>query len=257
MSERLTRKEIQHADPIGESLRNAWAYIQENRRLVYGVVGAAVCVGVIWVSAGMITDHFSSARSYTLSKAMVPYFGRVDATLKSATAEAYPTEKARDEASVKALAQAEQELGSSADGLRATYFKAMSLRNLGRYDEAVQGFRKVAEDADAKTGAFARMALAETLRGQKKYDEANKLYDELLASSSLPFTAEAVKSAKAQNLEDAGKFQEAYKLLKETMDQLKKPSNSPEQSFSPYSAEMEQRMETLRIRLAAQGIKVS
>jgi len=249
VGKRLTRKEIKKKDPITEALQKFWALCLENRR--YLVIGLSVILGaIIVVMLGTLWYNRSqSSRATALQEAREIYNARVDTTLKAPQDGAYPSETAKYEAALKAFQSVEQNYGSAQEGLLATYYKGVCQRELGRAADAEKTFRAVLQDADDPFMAqVVKLALAETLRVQRKYDEALPLLNELSQATNPAVTSESVAYTKALCLEEKGSFKEAYDVLKAAKAALDEKGKSGDY-VSPYESVISSRIDFLKARL--------
>jgi TolA-binding protein len=148
-------------------------------------------------------------------------------TLPGATQQpgTFPTEKARDEASLKALQEVASLYPSTQAGLAARYQVASSLMRLERLAEAEQAFRDVADRAGSSVyGPVARLGVAETLLAQGKNDDAIKAFSDLAADRDGLLPVDGVLMQLARACAKAGKPQEARAAFKRVVDEFPESS---------------------------------
>jgi TolA-binding protein len=137
----------------------------------------------------------------------------------------FPTEKARDEAALKALQEVANSFPSAQAGIAARYQAAGTLLRLNRLTEAEQTFREVADRAGSSVyGPVARLGVAETLLAQGKNDEAIKAFSDLAADRDGMLPVDGVLMQLARACSKAGKPQEARAAFKRVVDEFPESS---------------------------------
>jgi TolA-binding protein len=139
----------------------------------------------------------------------------------------YPTERARQEAALKAFQEVAATYPSTDAGIAAQYHAAGVLLSLGRLAEAEKAFSDVA----SRTGAsvyvpMAKLGRAEALAGQTKYDDAIKTLTDLSADRDGALPIEGVLMELARTCVKAGKKEEARAAFKRVVDEF------PESAYS-------------------------
>jgi TolA-binding protein len=139
----------------------------------------------------------------------------------------YPTDRARQEAALKAFQEVAATYPSTDAGLAAQYHAAGALLSLGRLAEAEKAFADVA----ARTGSsvyvpMARLGRAEALVGQTKYDDAIKTLTDLSADRDGALPIDGVLMELARTCVKAGKKEEARAAFKRVVDEF------PESAYS-------------------------
>jgi TolA-binding protein len=139
----------------------------------------------------------------------------------------FPTERARQEAALKAFQEVAATYPSTDAGLAAQYHAAGALLSLGRLAEAEKAFADVA----ARTGSsvyvpMARLGRAEALVGQTKYDDAIKTLTDLSADRDGALPIDGVLMELARTCVKAGKKEEARAAFKRVVDEF------PESAYS-------------------------
>jgi TolA-binding protein len=149
----------------------------------------------------------------------------------------YPTERARQEAALKAFQEVAATYPSTDAGIAAQYHAAGTLLALGRLPEAEQAFADAAARAGSSVyGAMAKLGRAEAMIGQTKYDDAIKALTDLSADRDGALPVDGVLMELARACVKAGKKQEARAAFKRVVDEF------PE---SPYGQAARQQLTTL------------
>jgi TolA-binding protein len=133
----------------------------------------------------------------------------------------YPSDRARQEAALKAFQEVGATYSSTDAGLAAQYHAAGALLSLGRLAEAEKAFADVA----ARTGSsvyvpMARLGRAEAQVGQTKYDDAIKTLTDLSADRAGALPIDGVLMELARACVKAGKKEEARAAFKRVVDEF-------------------------------------
>ena len=133
----------------------------------------------------------------------------------------YPSDRARQEASLKAFQDVATAYPSTAAGLAAQYHAGASLLLLERFPEAEKTFADVAARAGSSVyGPMAKMGRAEAFAGESKYDEAIKVLTELSADRDGALPVDGVLNELARACVKAGKKAEARAAFKRIVDEF-------------------------------------
>ncbi len=152
-------------------------------------------------------------------------------------ANTYPTERARQEAALKAYQEVAATYSSTDAGIAAQYHAAGTLLALGRLPEAENAFADAAARAGSSVyGAMAKLGRAEAMIGQTKYDDAIKALTDLSADRDGALPVDGVLMELARACVKAGKKQEARAAFKRVVDEF------PE---SPYGQAARQQLTML------------
>jgi TolA-binding protein len=133
----------------------------------------------------------------------------------------YPTERARQEAALKAFQEVAATYPSTDAGLAAEYHAAAALLQLGRLSEAERVFADVA----ARTGSsvyvpMAKLGRAEALVGQSKYDDAIKTLTDLSGDRDGALPVDGVLMELARTCIKAGTKEVARAAFKRVVDEF-------------------------------------
>jgi TolA-binding protein len=122
----------------------------------------------------------------------------------------YPTEQAKLENALPRLQQAADAYPNTDAGITARYHLAAALATLGRYAEAEQRYKEVADKAGGKLYArTARLGLADAQVAQGKYDDAIKIYQDLSTDKNSQLPIDGVLMQLGRAYKKAGKKNEA------------------------------------------------
>jgi TolA-binding protein len=133
----------------------------------------------------------------------------------------YPTDRARQEASLKAFQEVAAAYPSTTAGLAAQYHAAGSLLLLERFPEAEKAFADVAARAGSSVyGPMAKMGRAAALAGESKYDDAIKVLTDLSADRDGALPVDGVLNELARACVKAGKKAEARAAFKRIVDEF-------------------------------------
>lgn len=250
MGKRLTRKDIKKKDPITEFLQGLWNTGLENRK--YIVIAVSVVLGaiVLYLAFTMLYLNSAANRAQALQKAMDVYGAKVDTTLTQKKDDTYPSAEAKFKDALAGFQKVSGEYGTSEEGLLASYYESVCLRELGRPAEAEPKLKQVVEEwGSSQMGQVARMALADVYRSQRKYGEAVQILDSLEKEAAPVFSAESIVFTRASYLEAQGKYQAALDLLKKAQEGIKERRKSDEKFASPYESAIARRIEILKAKL--------
>jgi TolA-binding protein len=133
----------------------------------------------------------------------------------------YPSDRARQEASLKAFQDVATAYPSTTAGLAAQYHAGASLLLLERFPEAENTFADVAARAGSSVyGPMAKMGRAEALAGESKYDDAIKVLTDLSADRDGVLPVDGVLNELARACVKAGKKAEARAAFKRIVDEF-------------------------------------
>ena len=172
-------------------------------------------------------DKAASMRGIAMSVTQSPIVPAPTGPGATQAPNTYPTDRARQEAALKAFQEVAATYPSTDAGLAAQYHAAGALLSLGRLAEAEKAFADVA----ARTGSsvyvpMARLGRAEALVGQTKYDDAIKTLTDLSADRDGALPIDGVLMELARTCVKAGKKEEARAAFKRVVDEF------PESAYS-------------------------
>jgi TolA-binding protein len=121
----------------------------------------------------------------------------------------FATDQARLEAALPKLQHAADTYPGTEAGMTARYHAAGVLAALGRYGEAEQRYRNVADSGSGLYARTAKLGLADVLVSQGKYDEAIKIYQEVSTDTTSQLPVDGVLMQLGRAYMKAGKKNEA------------------------------------------------
>ncbi len=240
-----------------ERLLSFGSYIWNHQKLFFVALVAVVLVVLgVW-GYRMFSSRTAMARAAALDKAMETF-----TLVEAISAEEAPTTEemtAKLNAAYKALDQVAKTYPATVEGDTAAILSATCLRRLGKLAEAEALLRKILPSVpDGQMKQIAKMSLAETLRLEKKFDEALKLVDEIEKAPTPMLSKDTLLIEKSVLLEEAGKIEESYKILSEIVTRLEKAKPNEDVSASQQALPgLRIRMENLKTQLLEKGLKVS
>jgi hypothetical protein len=218
---------------FAETTARVVAYFQANRSRVVGLAVAAVVVLV--VGSGYF---FWQKRQSDLAGAL---YGEASAVLQAQIAPAptvpgakqaagtYPTELARSQAALAAFEKVVAAFPSTAVGLAARYQSGTLQLSLGKPSEAEKTFDQViATGGSSLYVAMAKLGRAEALVAQSKFDDGIKILTDLSGERDSALPIDGVLMELARLCEKAGKVQEARAAYKRVVDEFPESGYVPE-----------------------------
>lgn len=166
MAQRVTRKQLLQKDEIAEAAFDFGHWIEQHWAKVLKWAGAAALVGLAVLAGVLLVNSRKQAREALLAAAQGKF--------QLAQAAGF----VNDEDLSGALYSFDgviEKSGNSEEGLVALYFKAATLRKLGRMDEAIAA----AEELVGKTGTPATLQISAELLLTDLYTEAGRPQDAL------------------------------------------------------------------------------
>ena len=134
----------------------------------------------------------------------------------------YRTEQARDEAALPLLMKTADTYPSTDAGITARFRAAATLADLGRYAEAAERYREVADKAGSSSiyARTAKLGLADALAAQGKYDEAISTLKELTTDSNSQLPLDGVLMQLARTAVQGGKTDEATRAYNRVINEF-------------------------------------
>jgi len=206
------KEEIRH-DEFASGLEQAWAWVARHRdELRIGVL-----VFVVLAAAGLAIAHFRDQRLRDADRALREALTTYEAPLASelAPGQERPEGQVFDSAEEKyktaaaAFEGVARRYASSAAGLRAKYFGALSRMQLGQYEEAEKALDEIQARGAGLEPDLARLALASLYRKTGQVDKAVDAYRAFASNPQANMPRDYALLAAARTLEDAERFAEA------------------------------------------------
>ncbi|MGA8026915.1 MAG: tetratricopeptide repeat protein [Bryobacteraceae bacterium] len=218
MTRHELKAQLQH-DHFTDAVSDVISYARSNRQQIIPWMIAAVIVLAVAGGAFWYSSYKNSLREQDLQAA----FDVLEAPTGPAVSgsKSYPTQDAKQQASMKALSDVVAKDGGSRQGLIAQYYLGTLKAQKNDAHGAESDLRAVA-DSRSKCAPLAKIALAELYAGENRIPEAQGL---LRALVNKP--ADLVSKGQAQillaRLDETSNPQEAKKILQS----LKGPKQDP------------------------------
>ena len=176
----ISRKELKQ-DKIRESLEHGAEAVISHQRVISLVILAAVVVAAGVLGWRFYTERQTVKASVALDDAMKVFTARIRAPGEPAEPGevTYVDTKNKFEDAARKFSDIAKSYPRTEPGRLAVYYAALSLENLGRFNQAQEYLQKIADSSDAELAALARFQLAQVLGKTGKTDEAIKLYRQL------------------------------------------------------------------------------
>lgn len=218
MTRHELKEQIQH-DAFSDSVSKVVLYSTTHRDtlLKWGVV--VIAVVAITIGAFAYSNHRRSEREQDLASA----FDVISAPVGPATqfGASYPTEAAKREASIKALAGVVAKDQGTREGLMAQYYLG-TLKTQGDPKGAESDLKTVA-DSSSEVSALAKIALAQLYAGENRLPEAQQLLQSLASKPNSLVSKGQADILRAQ-LDAATNPQQAKQILQPLESQKQDPA---------------------------------
>jgi len=180
---RLTRQElkdqVQH-DRFTDAVSGAVLYASAHRRILIRAAIAVVAVAIVVAVALWYSSYQRSIRRQDLEAALVVAQAPVG---QSQGGTSYPTQQAKEQASVKALSEVVAKHGGSSEGLIAQYYlgtvKAEMKNNAGAESDL-----KAVANSSSEFAPLAKIALSQLYAGENRTADAQALLQGLAKKGS-------------------------------------------------------------------------
>jgi TolA-binding protein len=198
---------------------------QQNRDriVIWGVAIVAIVAigGGYWLWHKRTNDEASGLLGVGMSIAQAPIVPAPSVPGATQAAGTFPTDQARQQAALQAFQQIATQYPSTPAGLTAHYQAGVALMTLNRMPEAEQTFNDVISKAGTSLyGPLAKLARAQVLENEGKYDDAIKALTDLAAERDGALPTDGVLMQLAQTCLKAGKTQEARAAFKRVVDEF-------------------------------------
>lgn len=180
---RITRKELK-SDKFAQEVGLTVTFFEEHQKDVvrYGGIGVAV---ILLIGGFFVYQrHEHAARQEELAQAIRIQETPV-ATVAVSGQQTFPTQEAKDQASIKAFADLESKHSGSDEAQIAEYYLGCIHSDQGKMTDAEKNFQNVASHADKNYASLAKMALAEIYFSDGRFDQGEKLLRDLMANPTV------------------------------------------------------------------------
>lgn len=202
---KISRRHELRQDQMVTFYARAWNFVDKNRTLVWGVVGALVLLVALLI--GYV--FYQQAQEAEAQEALaVP--------IRLYEQESYRQALDGPDGQMGFLAIADEYGGTDAGNL-ARFYAADALYNLGEYDQALEYFQAFDKD-NTYLGASALAGEAAIYENQEDFARAGQLYEQAAAQFKSELSSPRYLLSAGRAYEEAGDYaaaQAAYETLKE------------------------------------------
>ena len=201
----MTRRQELREDKVVTLYSRFMEYFEENRNIVFGILGGAVLLVIMGFGYGFFKDQQENQAQQVLSRAVRLY-------------EANDWRMALDgnETTTGLLEVIDEYSGTKAGNL-AIYYTADAYLKLGEHEEALKYFNRFKHSADALgAGAYAGQATIHEDMGE--HEKAAESYKDAALIFESDFTSARYLENAGRNFEMAGKYNDAiamYEMIRE------------------------------------------
>jgi tetratricopeptide (TPR) repeat protein len=216
-------------DRVGDKLEG------QGKTLLYGLAGIvllAALLGVYLKWSNRKADEARRALGRAIAIATAPV--STASPIPGAPAPAYSSEQERSQKAIEVF----QQVANKYDDpyrTQARYFIATNLLSIDRA-KGLSELAAVSQSSVVEPAALAKLALAQALEADGKYDEAAKLYSELAARNIEVVTSDSANLRLAGVYEKQGKKKEAVDLLFNIVEASRKAKDADGTPLPPSSA---------------------
>lgn len=208
MTRHELKEQLQH-DRFSDAVSGAVVYASSHRKnLIRGAIALAVVAAIVG-AALWYSSYRRSIRRDALETAMVVAQAPVGQATQSG--KSYPTEEAKQDASIKALSEVVAKYGGSDEGHIARYYLGTVKAQKGDSKGAEQDLKAVA-DSGSEFAPLAKVALSQLYTGENRMPEAEALLRGI-ADKGSDLVSKAQANILLAQLYKTTKPQEAKKIL--------------------------------------------
>ena len=228
----------QVAEKVGAELN------QHGRTILIGI-GAIVALLILFG----IWRTYSNNRQGKAETALGQGFKVTDAQVSAspipgAITPVYATEKEKAQKAVETFQQAANY--GNPTGELARYMIAVNQLQVDRA-QGLSQLQQLTGSADSSVAVSAKYALAQAYEADGKYDDAAKLYNDLVSANTLPVTADSARLRLAAIYDKQGKKNEAVELLFTMVKAARELKDKDGKAVDPSSAVREATQELERL----------
>jgi tetratricopeptide (TPR) repeat protein len=242
---KVLRDEIKQ-DEFATGLEQALSWAGRHRDELR--IGAGVAV-VLLAAVGAV-GYFQAQRAREAERALrdalttfeAPVAAEVQAGAERPPGQVFATAEDKYKTAAAAFEGVERRFGSSATGVRAKYYAAISRIELKQYVEAEKSLKELQARGSGIEAELARVALADLYRRSGQVDKAVESYKGLSTNPTANLPRDFALMSAAETLEDAQRWEEARATYRQLTEEF---------PASVYAAQARTRADYLQT--AAQG----
>lgn len=172
MTRHELKDQIQH-DGFTDAVSSAVVFTSKHRRSLIRLAIAIAVVAVIVAAALWYASSQRAVRQQDLEAALIVAQAPVGASNQGGGI-SYPTQEAKNKASLKALSEVISKHGGSKEGLIAQYYRGTVEANMGNTSAAQSDLKTVA-NSSSQFASLAKVALAQMDAGENKVANAETI----------------------------------------------------------------------------------
>lgn len=199
---RMSRRQELREDKVVTFYSRSMEYFEENRSVVFGIIGGVVLLVIMGFGYGFFMDQQETQAQEALSRAVRLY-------------EADNWREALDgNENTTGLLEVADKFGGTKAGNLAVYYSADALLNLNEHEEALEMFNKFDHSEDA-LGAGAYAAEAAIHEDLGAFEKAADRYKDAAMIFESDFTSARYLESAGRNYERAGQYQDAIEMYEQ------------------------------------------
>lgn len=227
--DRVTRKDLK-TDKFAEEVGLTVTFFEEHQKDVIRYGGIGVAVALLIIGIFVYRNHERGTRQEDLAQAIRIQETPV-ATVAVSGQQTFPTQDAKDQASLRAFADLQSKHSGSDEAFIAEYYLGSIHADQGKMADAEKNFLDVANNANKNYASLAKVSLAEIYFADGRNDQAEKLLRDLMDHPTVFVSSDQAAMTLARHL--IGKNNaEARKLLGPIKDGRSPVASTAQQMYS-------------------------
>lgn len=176
---RITRKELK-SDKFALEVEHTLTFFEEHRQELIRYGGIAVAAALLIAGYLVYRGHQHGAREEALAQAIQVQDAPVGPPA-SPGALSFPTQAAKDAATVRVFTDLKNKYPGSAEAQAAEYALGGIAADQGKLAEAEKSFQQVAQNGDAQYSSVAKLSLAQIYFSDGRNSQAEAVLRDLMA----------------------------------------------------------------------------
>ena len=180
---RITRKELK-TDKFALEVGQTVSFFEEHQKEILRYGAIALGVVALIVAFNIYSRHQHVRREEALSKAIQLQEAPVAPSNPSGGV-TFPTQEAKDQATLQAFSTLAAQYSGSAEGEIAQYYVACVLADQGKMANAEKSFLEVSQKGNANYASLAKLSLAEIYFSDGRDADGEKMLRDLIAHPTM------------------------------------------------------------------------